>query len=40
MYTWPSSPGKKDKVEQKPSVEAMSKVRPSFDLGLLAFSSE
>lgn len=29
----PSSPGAKERVEQKPSVEDMSSVRPSLDLG-------
>ncbi len=31
-YTWPSSPGLKVRVEQKPSDELMSKVSPSLDL--------
>ena len=32
VYTAPSSPGAKDRVEQKPSVEDMRSVRPSLDL--------
>jgi hypothetical protein len=32
VYTWPSSPGAKVRVEQKPSDEVISKVRPSADL--------
>lgn len=33
-YTCPSSPGAKDRVEQKPSDEVMRSVSPSFDLVL------
>ena len=33
MYTCPSSPGLNVRLEQKPSEELMSNVRPSLDLG-------
>jgi hypothetical protein len=32
VYTWPSSPGAKVRVEQNPSEEVISNVRPSMDL--------
>lgn len=32
VYSWPSSPGAKVKVEQKPSEDVMSRVKPSVDL--------
>lgn len=32
MYVSPSSEGEKVRVEQKPSEEVMSRVRPSLDL--------
>ena len=32
VYTWPSSPCAKPRLEQNPSEELMSKVRPSLDL--------
>lgn len=35
LYTWPSSPAEKVRVEQKPSEDVMSNVKPSFDLSLL-----
>jgi hypothetical protein len=32
VYTWPSSPDAKVRVEQNPSEEVISNVRPSMDL--------
>lgn len=31
VYTWPSSPGVNERVEQKPSEDDISSVRPSLD---------
>ena len=36
VYGCPSSPGANERVEQNPSDELMSKVKPSLDLRLLA----
>lgn len=32
LYSWPNSPGVKERVEQKPSDEEISSVEPSVDL--------
>jgi hypothetical protein len=39
VYAWPSSVGEKDRVEQKPSDDVISSVRPSLDLRIMSVVS-
>jgi hypothetical protein len=36
VYGWPNSPGAKERVEQKPSEELITKVKPSSDLATVS----